>query len=443
MFFSFFKVVYYFHFSIFLSLFDIKLFDVKLYHAGISLKKKSFRFLSESYRDNLITLRIFKAIWLKSFDNTRAYIKLNNDSKEAVFDIHNSSFDIRIEYVQKLSKKDMGFFIAKSNLLFIDNYLQKALVLLYLIIVFIPVFFISIISKNKVSAPLFVQELIEAFNLLVLLKKEKIKKVHYFCIYERDANLCAYVLMKNGFIVNKIPSEVPLVFANKVIVANQLSFCFGYQQEEFFYYKDTMFIDSTQQWLPELFFKTPINILSSSIKNSEVIYEIGFFSSGNWLRDKLGDVDLGTDDFKNENSILNILVNFVCQNNLKMCIFLHPIEKKTVNLNFSLKNYELLLKNKNITIADINESSINGFDKISIGIAQCSTIMFERIVLGYKTIIAPWGHSNFPIKNSTLSNCCALNESELIKKLNEFLPISINEYFIKTDLNKYVHNYKF
>ena len=278
MFFSFFKVVFYFHFAIFLSLFDIKLFDVKLYHAGISLKKKSFRFLSESYRDNLITLRIFKAIWLKSFDNTRAYIKLNNDSKEAIFDIHNSSFDIRIEYVQKLSKKDMGFFIAKSNLLFIDNYLQKALVLLYLIIVFIPVFFISIISKNKVSAPLFVQELIEAFNLLVLLKKEKIKKVHYFCIYERDANLCAYVLMKNGFIVNKIPSEVPLVFANKVIVANQLSFCFGYQQEEFFYYKDTMFIDSTQQWLPELFFKTPINILKSSSKNIGVVYEIGFFS---------------------------------------------------------------------------------------------------------------------------------------------------------------------
>ena len=107
--------------------------------------------------------------------------------------------------------------------------------------------------------------------------------------------------MKNGFIVNKIPSEVPLVFANKVIVANQLSFCFGYQQEEFFYYKDTMFIDSTQQWLPELFFKTPINILKSSSKNIGVVYEIGFFSSGNWLRDKLGDVDLGNDDLKNEN----------------------------------------------------------------------------------------------------------------------------------------------
>ena len=234
-----------------------------------------------------------------------------------------------------------------------------------------------------------------------------------------------------------------LYHSNKVIVANQLSFCFGYQQEEFFYYKDTMFIDSTQQWLPELFFKTPINILKSSSKNIGVVYEIGFFSSGNWLRDKLGDVDLGNDDLKNENSILNILVNFVCQNNLKMCIFLHPIEKKTENLNFSLKHYELILKNQNITIADINKSSINGFDKINIGIAQYSAIMFERIVLGYKTIIAPWGHSNFPIKNSTLSSCCALNESELIKKLNELLPITVSEYFIKTDLNKYVHNYKF
>ena len=85
MFFSFFKVVYYFHFSIFLSLFDIKLFDVKLYHAGISLKKKTFRFLSESYSDNLITLRIFKAIWFKSFDNSRAYIKLNSECKWFVF----------------------------------------------------------------------------------------------------------------------------------------------------------------------------------------------------------------------------------------------------------------------------------------------------------------------------------------------------------------------
>ena len=75
--------------------------------------------------------------------------------------------------------------------------------------------------------------------------------------------------MKSGVYINKIPSEVPLVFANKVIVADELSFCFAYQKEEFEEFRETMFVKKTQQWVPETFFKVPKKLITSLKQNVE------------------------------------------------------------------------------------------------------------------------------------------------------------------------------
>ena len=300
------RTAYFFKIAFILSLLGIKS-NRPLYYSGKSLNKKSFRFPEKAYSDYFISIRIYKRILLSLFKNGSSYIKFDKGSKEAIFDSFLDALEMRVEYIENLNGTHVELIIAKNELLNVTRLLQKIIIFLYLTLSFVPVFLISSVAKNKIKYPLLILELIECFNLLVVLKHNKINKVHYFSIFERDANLSAYILMKEKIYVNKIPSEVPLVFANKIIVANELSFCFAYQKEEFEEFKSTIFVKKTQQWVPETFFKTPKRLLSSVKKEVKPKFDIGFFSTGNWLRETLGHIDLGGEDKKNEEELLKNL----------------------------------------------------------------------------------------------------------------------------------------
>ncbi len=63
--------------------------------------------------------------------------------------------------------------------------------------------------------------------------------------------------------------------------------------------------------------------------------------------------------------------------------------------------------------------------------------MFERIFLGFKTILAPFDYPEFPLQNSELKNISAKNEKELFDILDINLEINPKEFFIKNKLQNY------
>ena len=242
--------------------------------------------------------------------------------------------------------------------------------------------------------------------------------------------------MRQNIYVNKIPSEVPLHFFNQVIVANQLSFCFAYQQEEFNAFKKTMFVTKTEQWGPEQILTAPARFFKERGMKKPV-YDIGFFSSGNWLRAEMGDIDLGHNDKENEELILRGLIKYSQDNNLLIRLFLHPIEKKIMNRVACEKYYFEFSEIKNLSIADYINPSIEGFDEINIAVSLYSTLMFERIYLGFKTIIAPFGYDDFPIRQSSLNQICAHNIQQLYSKLDLNLKLTTVEFFENNNLQNY------
>lgn len=437
---NFIRTVYYFNSAIIIALLGWKEKYKELYYSGVYFNKKTFRFPEEFNSDHLITLRIYKRILLSLLNRENPFINFNRDTKEAIFDSSLDSAELRLTYIESITKVKSDLFIAKNNLLYYRDFWQALLIFSLLIMTLLPVFFVSFFSKTKIKYPLLIMELVECFNLQLVLRKHGIKKLHYFCIFERDANLCAYILMKTKVYINKIPSEVPLVFANKVVVADQLSFCFAYQQEEFRFYRETMFVNKTEQWVPEQFFKTPPRLLAPNQNGVKSIYDIGFFSSGNWLRHALGHPDLGRNDKENEEALLKVLMDYTASNNLSLCIFLHPLEKRMENARLLNAYYKGILSCPHIHIAERKKLSIDGFDEINLGIGQYSTLMFERIVLGFKTILAPWGYPEFPISQSALKNCCAEDENDLMAKLNLNLGYTNTEFYINNNLNNYVFN---
>jgi hypothetical protein len=248
--------------------------------------------------------------------------------------------------------------------------------------------------------------------------------------------------MKFNVFVNKIPSEVPLCFFNKTVIANELSLCFAYQKEEFDFYIKTMFVDNTNLWAPEQILNAPKRFLNAHKIDKKPMYDIGFFSSGNWLRAYLGDVDMGHNDKDNEELILRGLIDYAQQNNLKLRLFLHPLEKKAQHKVASEVYYNEFLKFNNVSMADTSIASIEGFDDVNLGVSLYSTLMFERIYLGFKTILAPFDYDEFPIKHSSLNQICVKSLKQLYAHLDINLDLTTADFFQNNQLQNYSKSFQ-
>jgi hypothetical protein len=430
------KIMTYYKIANLLAIFNLKK-NSPLYCAGISLSQITYRLPNESKKDIFITIRIYKRIFINLFKRKKVFLKLNQNTDTAIFDGNDNSIELRENYIKTYSGEPSSSFISKNELI---CYLSIYLTIFYvvvLIISIIPIFLISLFSKNKCHFPLMIQEFFETIQLVYLVKKYHLSKMHYFCIYERDSNICAFVLMKFGVYVNKVPSEVPLYFFNKTIIANELSFCFAYQKEEFEVFNKTMFVEKTNLWAPEQILNAPKRFLVNEKNDKKSMYDIGFFSSGNWLRMQLGDIDLGHNDKENEELILQGLIDYAQKNNLKLRLFLHPLEKKAQHKDSTEDYYKEFLQHENVTLADVTISSIEGFDDINLAVSLYSTLMFERIYLGFKTILAPFDYDEFPIKQSSLNQICVHNINQLYSKLNVNLKLTTIEFFELNHLKNY------
>ncbi|MCA6442051.1 MAG: hypothetical protein IM600_01360 [Bacteroidetes bacterium] len=242
--------------------------------------------------------------------------------------------------------------------------------------------------------------------------------------------------MKSKIYVNKIPSEVPLFIYNSTIVADKLSFCFAYQKEEFECFKDTMFVNETQDWCPELIFNAPQRFFQArkKVESERFSYDLGFYSSGNWLRKMLGDAELETNDAENELIIIKKLVEISEKNNLNLRVYCHPIEKRNPEKTMS---FYAQFKSSSFSLAAFNKSSIEEFDEVNIAVSLLSTLMYERIYFGFKTLLVPLGFDGFPLQNSGLSNICVKSIYDLEGMILKSKSISTKEFFTTKKISNY------
>jgi hypothetical protein len=431
----FFVSFYFYVKAIIFAIFAYKKEDALFYSGKDLFYKLSFRNSKEKQKDIFFSLRCLKKMFFRILFTKNSFREIS-ESGIAVVDALFLNNDLRLSYIDYFTKQEPSLFIAKNELQFGFNFIHKIFLVFMLLILSPVVILLSLTDIQKQRWPMILNEFFEYVCLAWLLNKKKIKAVCYFCIYEKDSNIVAWLLMRQNIYVNKIPSEVPLYFFNQVIVANQLSFCFAYQQEEFNAFKKTMFVTKTEQWGPEQILTAPARFFKERGMKKPV-FDIGFFSSGNWLRAQLGDIDLGHHDKENEELILRGLIKYSQDNNLLLRLFLHPIEKKIENRIACEKYYFEFSEIKNLSIADYNNPSIEGFDEVNIGVSVYSTLMFERIYLGFKTIIAPFDYDEFPIKQSSLNQICVHNMQQLYAKLDINLKLTTIDFFQKNHISKY------
>jgi len=393
---------------------------------------QTFRFPKQSMRDPLMLFRMYKIILSNLFspfyDNGHFLI-----GDAAIFDSSSNTCNIRKNYVTQLTNTNTNGFIGRDKLLKRATILQSICIVMYLMLAFPYLFLTFLCVKNKLHIPIWLLNLFEALLLISILTKYKTRTLYFFDCYQNDANLLAFCLMKNKIYVNKIPSEVPLKFWNKIMVADELKFCFRYQEDEFKAFQETQFVKAYAHWLPEMSF----NLLERGFKISSTPKNtIGFYSSGMWLRAKLGRIDFNDDAHKNENYLLNNLAEFTrSHTGIKLILFLHPIEK--VDLQQTIAHYNAL--SIHYELAETGIANDMQFHKADVAVMLYSTISYERIFWGYKTLIYPIGHNDFFAVESNFTNVLLRSEESLVQRLKHALEQTSEDFLIANHISNYTY----
>lgn len=427
------KIYLYYLQSFLHETFDFPISNIVLKHASESLHNRiTYRFAISAPSDWLISFRIIKLIASNLFKRSNPIV-FSTNTQIAIFDVSKQIKERRIEYINRLSGENVKLFVSREDLISGAPVLLKFIFTIYLLFVSPFMVLHSLFSKNKLLVPYYLLCKMEALGMFFILKRNSITKLHFFCIYETDSNMLAYSLMNNGIKVNKIPSEVPLQFLNKTIVADSLSFCFRYQEEEYKAYQSTIHVKHIQHWIPEN--SLSLEHLYISKERSTVKNTVGFYSSGMWYRKEIDTMDLPNAD-EYERNLLSYLIEFTRENpSYKLIIFLHPIEKAHIDRARQYYNSFSVP----FEFADLNVANAYLFKNADVVVSLYSTLVFERIFWGFKTIMFPLGQTNFPVQGSVFNNVCALTKNQLTEKLDFALKTEALDYYKNAGMTNYTY----
>lgn len=260
-------------------------------------------------------------------------------------------------------------------------------------------------DSRRVNLALLVREVTEWTAVSNFISLNTISEFFDFTPFEKDSNALAYLLMEEGIKVTKIPSPGPLTGHHTFMIADDVVLSSAYQMEELPHFEH-WYIKELLHWPPEQYQRYAHCYTNAPIPTKNTI---GFYSHGEWVRRKSGHADFGFGIQENELFLLECLKTFLKKHtDFQLIIFPHPKERSDSEFQTF---YSTLFEGTNTIIAPIEMKSSENFFKANIGVMAYSTLLFERLALGYKTFIGANFQTSFPIEGSPLKNLC-LSDSE-------------------------------
>jgi hypothetical protein len=340
--------------------------------------------------------------------------------------------DLAVNYVERSTNEKIGKIIWKGSTTGNPYSFKDTLIFFVLgISISVRCMFYKVARSNRA---LVIRDVYETDMCVSLISTLRGKKIYDFLPYEKDANLTSYLLRKKGMKVIFIPSVNPLRDHNHVMIADEIVLVTPYQQEERnLLYKSTIRCNKILKWIPEAGYTYIDKYIK--LESSAPQYHLGFYSHGSWARNQ--ENHLGSaESLKLEEWVLqNISQLLIEQPQLKVLLFLHPKEKR-MNVEDVLSYYKSVLGDR-FEVAPLNERSVDQFEKVDIGVASYSSIVYERLFTGHKMIVGSLIDDGFPLKGSTLENVYFRNYSQFKGLVLDASSISRKTFFEKNNLNAY------
>jgi hypothetical protein len=224
--------------------------------------------------------------------------------------------------------------------------------------------------------------------------------IHLFRISSIESPFIAGYLKEHSVYVNLIASMTPLSFYNRVLVGNSLKMTTAYQCDEADYYKPLEKPATYELWAPETIHRMVEYYDGMTI--DEHHNTVGVYTQGFWLRNKLGLLhpDVAQGYVKRETELIAAMLEWEKRTaNTRLVIFPHPLERRHLHKTGEHQFIEALKSNQ--VEVDLSESNVSflQFDRVGLGVTTLSSIGFERIHMGFRTLFftAPVGSAvRFP-----------------------------------------------
>jgi hypothetical protein len=389
--------------------------------------KNSFRFFIGSYVKTLLLKKPVNENYYKIFGNggTFLYEVVGTPANEKLWMDHVVYFD----------KKHPDGAIWKGQLQVCFSITDKLWLLLFETLFFLQLLPVSLFSSLKGSLGLIFIQYAELVNLFKMIKKFNIKELYYCSIYETDANIAGIALRKSGVKINKIASLTPLKYWNMIILgADRLIVSDVNQLEEIEKFKDTIRVGKVEVWGPYNITMVADHYRKNRTSTTEKI--IGFYSTASYVRAMAGHIEQ-KNMLKNEDTVKGYLADYLRQHKeVKLLVLLHPKEKATELTEAVRKHYEGFFGGLNYLISDWPNPSIFYFEKINLGIAMYSSVIYERLYFGFKSVMMPLDDTELAGSGTGIARICAVDKADMFSKIDAFLDVSQEEYFRITGLKK-------
>lgn len=286
-------------------------------------------------------------------------------------------------------------------------------------------------DSRRVNLALLIREVVEWSVVSDFISTNNIKEFFDFTPFEKDSNALAFLLMDKGVKVTKIPSPGPFAGHHTFMIADDVVVSSAYQLEEIPHFKQ-WFVSRLLHWPAEQYSRYAHCYTNAPFPPKNTI---GFYSHGEWVRRKAGHANFGFGIQENEIFLLESLKTFLKKHpHFQLIVFPHP--KERLDSEFQ-SFYSSLFEGTNTMIAPAEMKSSENFFKVNIGLMAYSTLLFERLALGYKTFIGTNFQTSFPLEGSPLKNLCLSDYKSLEAALLLANEETEKEFFQRCRLEKY------
>jgi N-acetyl sugar amidotransferase len=406
------------------------------------LDKLSYRLPEAARTDRLIGLRIFHTVLMKILRNRITYKKLLPEGGFAIYDVYDKFQELLVNYVNKQSTEKASWYIYKVGLCGNVNKVSLLLQVPIFVLFSVPFVILSVFSSRRSNYALLMMEAVEISSLLYILKKNKIKKVLDFVPYEKDGNLLSLLLMQQKIYVAKVPSPGPLYLHNSLLLGDHLILSSQYQFEEYENFKDKgIKIKTVEKWLPEFAFEYIDLYVDADRQDGKNANKIGYYSHGAWIRQKEGHRKSILRVYEDEIKILSFLnVYLRARPELSLKVYMHPREMRAEIIEDARAFYRQHLPDIDFVFSGNGEKTSHCFSESALAICAYSSVIYERLFCGFKTLIGLPHTEAFPMKESRLNNIVFKTYEEMAGKVNAALKYSAKEFFSAFELSGYIYS---
>ncbi len=367
---------------------------------------------------------------------------IHPDSNLIIFDSSIKGKKDRISYLTELINCDKATWIYRESLPNSIPLFQKITLTLFLFVTSLYFQLFKNKAKNKAQQVLFILEMVEWLKITTYCRKFKATNFLFFCAYEKDANFISYLLMNElNFSVQFVTSPNPLSNFYKKVVCSTFTYTAPYQKYQYEQLKENWYVKEFVNW--PIFNYHQLKQLAPTFNYATLKNTIGFMSSGNWLREELGEKELGVGEREAEKQLMACLKEFIEKNKeISLTIFLHPFEKRTPErVERSVAFYKNVFGD-HVKLGDLKKSTIQQLDTVDVGVGVYSGVLFERLFVGFKTM---FGLFNMPynyFSDDRLLNISAYSILDFNQKLQELIHLKNEEYIQKFNLQEYTFQHQ-